>query len=337
MPKVSPDAIDTRPVYFNRSLCFVKPEIVRRSQRGVSATLILAGVLLTPARLYPASPAGAAFLKIPIGARAVSLGNIGTAISNDPSALHWNPAALSQFKRPELGFAHAALYEETRLDFLGYVQPTPIGNFGVGATSLSQGRIEGRDIDGLKTSSFDASDLAVGLSFSPRLAQTWGLGLGIKWIRQSIAEASATGLALDAGLLYKPAYSLQLGLAGRNLGPKLRFEEQTFSLPSNVSLGAGYFIAKQATLGLEMTKPLHSPKAEFSVGLEYQAFPAVFLRVGYMVAGQTQNHNGARGPSAFSKLSLGLGLRFASFSVDYAFSPMGELGPVQRISVGMRL
>lgn len=334
MPKVSPDAIDTRPVYFNRSLRFVKPKIVRRSQPCVSAALTLVSFLLTPARLHPASPAGAAFLKIPIGARAVSLGNVGTAISNDPSAIHWNPAALSQFKRPELGFAHAALYEDTRLDFLGYVQPTPMGNFGVGATSLSSGRIEGRDVDGRKTSSFDASDLAVGLSFSPRLAQTWDLGLGIKWIRQSIAEASATGLALDAGLLYKPADSLQFGLAGRNLGPKLKFEEQAFSLPSNVSLGAGYFIAKQATLGLEMTKPLHSP-TEFGMGLEYRAFPAVFLRVGYMVAGQTQNHNG--GPSAFSKLSLGLGLRFASFSVDYAFSPMGELGPVQRISVAMRL
>ena len=33
---------------------------------------------------------------------------------------------------------------------------------------------------------------------------------------------------------------------------------------------------------------------------------------------------------------MGLGLKFSAFSLDYSFAPMGELGNVQRFTLGAK-
>jgi len=54
--------------------------------------------------------AHAAFEDLGIGARAVGMGSSFVAISNDASAMYYNPAGLTQLTRPELLTAGSKLY-----------------------------------------------------------------------------------------------------------------------------------------------------------------------------------------------------------------------------------
>ena len=77
--------------------------------------LLAFGLLITirvDAQLLPvlgAQRAGTSaiqFLKIAVGARAAAIGESFVAISNDASALCWNPAGITQFKDNQFFISH---------------------------------------------------------------------------------------------------------------------------------------------------------------------------------------------------------------------------------------
>jgi hypothetical protein len=50
-----------------------------------------------------------------IGARAISMGGTYTSVSDDPSAIYWNPAGLSQIHQKSLGFFDDFYKEDNNL------------------------------------------------------------------------------------------------------------------------------------------------------------------------------------------------------------------------------
>lgn len=313
----------------------------RVSQRQPSRSLALTFLLLVAGPLLNsplgAQGSGASFLKIPIGAKAMGLGSAFTAVSNDVSAIYWNPGGLARFKRREVGLMHTELYGEARLDFAGYVQPSTIGNFGVGATYLTHKKLQGRDDEGKPTADFSASDLALALSFSRRVGQA-GLGANVKFIRQRIAEASASGLALDLGASYRALPRLQLGLSVLNLGPRMKFQSEGFQLPLAVTAGAGYALGRSVLVTADLKHQVHEKKSSLSVGMELQALQGFFLRAGYLASREGASGSGAAtgGLGGLSRLGAGFGLKLGDVLMDYSFVPMGEIGSAQRLSLGFR-
>src|SRR4030067_1016458 len=63
----------------------------------------------------------AQFLKIGVGGRASALGDAFVAISNDASALYWNPAGLVQFQDNQVMFSHNSWVVDINHEFLGVV------------------------------------------------------------------------------------------------------------------------------------------------------------------------------------------------------------------------
>ncbi|MBQ3835340.1 MAG: hypothetical protein II816_07500, partial [Elusimicrobia bacterium] len=55
-----------------------------------------------------------------------------------------------------------------------------------------------------------------------------------------------------------------------------------------------------------------------------------FLRAGYIVP--LENHNGTNN-SFITNLTLGLGLKYKGFFIDYAWLPKGDLGNVHMFSL----
>ena len=110
--------------------------------------VLAAAFMLTPTHmLLAAVKSGAAFLKIGTGARATALGGAYTALADDADAIYYNPGALGGIRRPELSATHAEHLLGAKFDFIGFVQPTANGSFGLGVTRLSAGKIEGRGAD----------------------------------------------------------------------------------------------------------------------------------------------------------------------------------------------
>lgn len=277
----------------------------------------------------------AAYLDIGVGARALAMGGAYTALADDAHSVYWNPAGLARMEKREAAASHAELGNMTRHDFITYAHPTSQAVVAGAFTYLNQGKLEGRDALGGRTSGFDASDAAVAFA-AGRKNDLADFGVSVKYLRSHIASAEAQGFAFDAGLKRVVAAVHGKALFGavlRNMGPGLKYNNQRNDLPLRLALGAAYRFEQGHALAVELQNGPRGAGSEGGFGGEYKAREGVFLRLGYTskfaaVAGS--GFDAARG------LTLGVGLNMERFWLDYAAQAAGELGNVHRFSLGTR-
>ncbi|MFH2070893.1 MAG: PorV/PorQ family protein [Elusimicrobiota bacterium] len=286
---------------------------------------------------------GASFLKIGVGARPIAMGSAFTAVANDVTGIYWNPAGLLQLTKREISAMHTEWIANTRLDFIGYAQPTRAGVFGCGIIYLSQQDIEGRDENRQITSPFGASDLAVTLSYSRHLTELSRLvsaGLNVKFIQQNIENYTAHGIAIDIGTLYQtPINNLKAGLSIQNIGPQMKFISQTYNLPLTATFGIGYTMSG-IVIALDLKQQVYEGRTIISAGTEYCPMNLIVLRIGYagkLTESILSNRDIIQGNNTdstnFTGFGAGLGLRlFTNYQMDYSFAPYGLLGDTHRIS-----
>lgn len=282
----------------------------------------------------------AAFLKVGVGARPQGMGGAYTAVANDVTAMAWNPAGLGGLSRREVGIADAQLTNDMRLDFLAYAHPTARGTFGVAATRLSQGAIESRDAAGKLNGSYTAADTAISLSYGARLLSDVQLGGNLKMIESRVAEASAQTFAVDFGAIRQLAArgpgTPTVAFAIQNVGPGMRFLDEAAHLPLTGVAGLGYRLPVGLTLALDVKHRPYSHATEVSAGTEYSVFSNFALRGGYGSARNTGAAVNAGGAANLNGVAVGFGVRVNAYTLDYAITPFGELGNVQRFSLGAR-
>ena len=307
--------------------------------RGLIIALFLAG----PAA---AQRETATFLMIQPGARPMALGEAFTAVADDLDALTTNPAGLGRLGVQQATFEHAELFAGTRLDHAAYALPFASdggsllsgGTLGLGVTHLSQPALEGRDAAGNPTGAFGAGDTAVMMGYSRRLADYPAvLGGTLKYLHSTIADASAQSYAVDLGA-QRPFYALErpasVGVAIRNLGPGLKFGSETDPLPLELSAGGAITLGGAMTLALDVHQSPHEHQTAVSIGTEYAVLSGFALRTGY---GSAQaSAGGTSGVGSLGGFGMGFGLRVYKMTLDYSFSPYGELGSAQRLSLSSR-
>ncbi|MBI3297910.1 MAG: PorV/PorQ family protein [Elusimicrobia bacterium] len=292
---------------------------------------LLALVLAAPARA--ALNTGAAFLKLDPSARSAAMGSAYSAASGSADTVFFNPAGLAGLGKRELMAGHAEWVAGTKFDALAYGQPTTWGSLGVSAMRLSVGELDARTADRRAAGSFEAADSVYALSGARRFsAATFGASL--KYLKSEIGPYSAQTFAVDLGARKEvPGRPLSFGLAVRNLGKGLRFLDQEDALPLMVSAGASYRLAGVLGLALDVGHEPHESRTSVSVGTEYSFLGSLALRAGY--GANTMSRSSAK-QGALGGLGAGLGLKFRSFGADYAFTPFGELGDVQRLSLSAK-
>ncbi len=289
---------------------------------------------------------GAAFLRIPVGARAVGMGNAFTAKSDDMTAIYWNPGGLAALSRKEMGGTHTKLYQDMSYDFLGYAHPSPAGTWAGSFAYLSVGDIEGRGETGEKLSNFTASDMVFSLAFSRKIRPgnvPIGAGVSMKFIQSRIADSHAETIAFDFGAVYQTSLSngsgVGIGFAVQNVGPGLKFISQNSPLPLTFVTGLSYNLQAGLSLAMDVKYEPLDRRTNISVGTEYFLFSAVCLRTGYLTnvgGGLRHKSDSKKFVEQFKGLGAGFGLKFSLFSLDYSFAPFGELGDAQRVSLSAR-
>ncbi len=288
-----------------------------------------------------AAPADAAYEDLGAGARAPGMGNAFAAVADDVYAIHYNPAGLGWFERPQLGAAYSKLYmglsdkSDLGTSFLGYVHPLREGKNGtVGAAwnaftlnsiyredtfYASYGRMlqvfeDGSELGGgvnlkLLRSSFG--------SFPESSRATSGLTVTTTPDPVLSGNFSQTSFDTDLGFLYRFARHYALGLQMTHVNqPNVAFSSgDTDKLPLGVKLGFNYG-SKISNL-IAQYETQRSPAGSRDSILTFAAerwFPRLLV-----------GEFGARGgfgfgSREFAQLALGLSYRARRLGVDYGFA-----------------
>ncbi|MGH7441866.1 MAG: PorV/PorQ family protein, partial [bacterium] len=271
------------------------------------------------------------FLKIPVDARAVGMGEAFTAISDDESAFDYNPAGMAQAPQSEISGTDIQWFQGINLGHLGGITPLgSLGTFGAGLTWLDDGSLVATKriadtSDPLEnyqvTGAFTPYDLSLDLDWAWSPAPLWNVGVGARLIQQVIDTYSGWGAALNLGVQRTGMWGwLDAGAAIQNLGTSIAVASAAAGQPLTFRAGlAGRFFERRLTLAADLAVPTDNGMVP-SVGAEWWVFQPLALRVGYMggYAGE---------PTA------GLGFRYSIFLLDYAFQPFAALGDTNRVTI----
>src|SRR4030095_3218052 len=135
----------------------------RKAGRGLlRAILCGCGIALAASTARAGERAGLVSLELPVGTRARGMGGACVSVSDDPTAMFWNPAGLARLGVPEkhfdIMFQHNEWLDDFRQEFVAGA--TRIGRhaFGGSFSGFYINDLEGRDESGLPTVNFGAYD-----------------------------------------------------------------------------------------------------------------------------------------------------------------------------------
>lgn len=291
----------------------------------------------------------AQFLKIGVGGRAAALGESFIAISDDASALYWNPAGLAQFNKNQLIISRNIWVADINHDFIGVVYHLDSDNsIGASLTAIT--------MDDMPVTTefapfgngeyFGYSDIAISLSYARKMTEQFSFGGTVKYIEETLDKLKMRGVMIDLGTYYRTGlgstrFAVTVSNFGAELAPdgevvlignRTNSEWQSFAPPTMFRVGFAFEPYEseehRVTASIQLNHP--NDNAENIVtGAEYAWQKMFFLRAGYKFNVDEQNY------------SFGLGLNvpisIAEFTLDYAFTNFQRLGSAHRFSIMLGL
>ncbi|HYF02295.1 MAG TPA: PorV/PorQ family protein [Patescibacteria group bacterium] len=304
---------------------------------------------------------GGQFLKIPVGARATGMAGAFNAISDDVTAIYWNPSGLSKLRTVNANVTYNRWIADFTHNFAAIT--APIGEnytIALSALSFSTGDIPVTTLDRPEGngSTYSVNDFALGLSFAGRITEQFSVGVNAKYVQNGFSNVASNGVVFDVGTAYETGIQgIRLGFSVHNLGSDQQFNGQDlnvnnsgtpgsstntntnqalitneFSLPLSFRAGIASEVLNDETNNLQVAldfETFSDTPEQFALGAEYTWSNLLIVRGGYRL-----------GHDEFG-LAGGLGLRYEGGSfggqVDYSINPTSNLGLVNRISLAFTL
>jgi cell division protein FtsN len=280
-------------------------------------SIVVLVLLATPISISASGTVSADFLNIGVSAQQASLGGAAAALSNDIASTYFNPAGLSAIERSGVNFMHNMWYQDISYEFMGAAFPLNSGStVGFSFSYLHMGKIDVYNIYDQQDGTISPYSMAGMLSYSRAIMPNFYIGLSGKYILEKLAEVEATGFGLDAGAQYA-LNTFTFGLVANNIGPKMKYETESFSMPSSVSFGTSYTNSSLPVTIVVGAKVPFAGEAAIATGIEYRPASFLALRSGF---------EGLNGPNAAHSSNFGLGFELSGVNIDYAFNPGSDLG-----------
>jgi hypothetical protein len=172
----------------------------------------------------------AEFLMIPVGSRAVALGNAYTALADDITAVYWNPAGLAFMEQKESFFTYIDMPLDVSLTFVGAGSPVFDGQGTMAAfvEVLNFGEMEQTTVMNPNGTGimWDSFSFAAGMSYAHNFSDRFAAGFTLKGIHESIANQTASAFAMDFGSNYHTTINgktVRLAFMVQNMGTPLTF------------------------------------------------------------------------------------------------------------------
>ncbi len=274
-----------------------------------------------------AGTATAAFLKLPVDARSVGMGEAVVGAPHGAMALFQNPAGLVNSTTVSFAFSHALMMEDISYDVFGAAIPLgKRGVIGIGAQYMNYGSFDSLDNTGASAGSLAPKDSAFVLGWGMAINSDIIAGVAVKYIDSEI-YTSADTMAVDVGLLLK-GDDISLGFAMQNLGKGMKFNNEVSSLPVNIKFG----VYIPANVNLDLFADINFPKdgsTWLALGGEY----TFYRKDDWILFGRTGYNTAANDTGEINGISAGFGLAKNNLTFDYAFKTMGLLGSTHHIGL----
>ncbi len=275
-----------------------------------------------------AGTSGAQFLKIGAGARPTALGDAFVGIADDVNSVYYNPGGLGLMKKAQFTAMHTQYIQGLNYDFGAFVQPLANSAIGISACSLKTDEMARRDADESLQGSFENQDTAYSFSYAHKLGDLIGLGATARWIRSQIDSSSAQTWAGDIGIIKRFEQPFSVGLAVRNFGSELKFQDEGDPLPLTIDAGAAMsLLHNRLTVGAD-ARSLRDSGFKFGLGAEWRQV----LRDKFRYAVRA-GYNSAITDADGTGFAVGAGLGYKQFNFDFAWIPFGDLGNTFRYAV----
>jgi hypothetical protein len=283
------------------------------------------------------------FLKIGVGARQAAMGEASIAWVRDVNSIYWNPAATSGIESMEASFSYTRWLAD--LDYVAGAigaRWRRVGTFTLAVASLDYGQIPeavvGSGGEGRTGNTFSGGDLMVGAAFSREFTDRLAIGIGVKWIRESLFEYSVSTVAYDVGSTYDLGWrGVRLSMAAQNFGGAVKWlgdasdRVEGYDLPLVFRIGMStnllggsdsFFDAGPDHRIVVAAEAINTNdySERLNLGAEYWFSNFMALRAGYRFNNDTGRWTVGAGLHP-SVASLGLRIDYAYMSHEYLNAP----------------
>jgi hypothetical protein len=303
---------------------------MRRRPSRLRAAIVLASLAGSAASAQPPglTTEGAPFLLLPVGARAVGMGQAVVADQPGTEAIWWNPAGVARAERREVAVHHYETVVGTG-DAISILIPSSLlGVFSASLYALDFGTQPVTEEGGAQIGSVAIRNVVYGASYATPIGGRINAGITFKIVQlrfdcsSGCDSFSGTSSALDFGAQYDLGFvaPVSIGVAVRNMGAPLPVDdsEQADPLPARIQIGVMYRVpgveryARETELQitgdvLDRLK-MESPAPRVGAALSWRQ--RAHLRGGYVF--DSANSEESAGPS------MGLGLAAGNLRVDIA-------------------
>jgi len=189
-------------------LCFILPTFLFASENGGYA---------------------GSFLRMGLGARAISMGNTGVAYPINAYSSFYNPALFGMVEDYLVGLSYSFLSLDRRYEFISFSMKVPPGaGFSIGWIESGVGGLKSYNSIGEVTGDINQSANAVYFSFGRKFSERLSVGLSLKILFEFINDGtdefdySSNGVGLDIGVIYKLNDDIVLGGQVKDVNSKFK-------------------------------------------------------------------------------------------------------------------
>ncbi len=316
---------------------------MRRRRSNVAVLALLLSMAATTAAAQDAnSTDGALFLLLPVGARAVGMGQAMVAERPGSEAVWWNPSAIARQDKKEIAIHHSQTIAATG-DAITFLYPTAsVGALALSVNVLNFGDQQITDPAGVPVGVVLPRNILLAATYGAAIGKRLNAGVTYKRLQyrvdcsgqcSNVSTFRAVSSAVDFGFQYDvPTESaLTLGAAVRNVGTRLQVNdrEQADPLPTRIEVGAEYKLPFIAALVADTEvliaadavadRNVDHPAARIGADIAYEK--NIHVRAGYVA----NDANGARAAVGFGvatgHLMFDIARTFGGLSADAGQTP----------------
>jgi hypothetical protein len=306
---------------------------------------------------------GFKFLNVATDPRSVAMGEAVTSVEGTSQSLFFNPAGMARMTQSvQATFGSTRWIADINHIYGSVAINTPnndYGVFGITFQSVDYGELdrtiytESNADKYLDMGTFSPVAMAIGIGYARTLSDRFSIGGRVSYAMQDLGEGFATTntsnnpIALknsthttsyDFGMFYKTGLkSLNFAVSIKNFSQEIKYQREGFQLPLmfriGISANAMDFVtdskdADQLLLSVDATNSRDYPET-INIGGEYVFMKLLALRCGYMFG---QDEHGFSAGIGIQQSIEGFGL-----GVDYAYTPFGVFGTINRFSIQLYL